>query len=211
VVGGNGDTTSGDVLSVATGDGATAIGTTASAAQGIRVTDTTTYSVTMPIHTDGTQTGMKGIAWDPRTAKFVLMVAGKTSGAHPSNLYWVTSTDGVTWSASVGWKRMQPSWTGDTTLEDFAITPDGIWLVTCRTAPVGGIVNQRLLASIDSGANWQEIGLGVVAYQGGSSNPWRFGSTGPGLVMLRQSSSTMASVFTGGIRSTGAEIASVNA
>lgn len=215
VVGSTADTTSGDVMSVAA-NSTNVVGVTASATTGVRfgnlTAGPTAVSVSIPIFSDAEQTGQKRIAYDPRIGKFVLMVAGLPAGPNPSNLYWVTSTDGATWSGTVGWKRMAPSWLDATILEGFTVTPDGIWIVTCRTATVGGFVVDRLLASIDAGANWQELSLGITNYLGGvATNPWRFGSPGPGLVAMKQTGTTMASIITGGIRSTGTEIASVDA
>jgi hypothetical protein len=195
------------VVSVAT-NGTIAIGLGhGSATSGLSCTLAGTITtLSIPTHA-AADYARERIAYDARLAKFVRITSGLSAGAYPSNLMWDTST-GASWSATVGWKRLVPSWSTATTLEDFTITADGIWLAIVRTNVVDGVVNHYLLSSIDSGANWQELALGPRRYAASSTVGFQFGSPGPGIIAKRVGAG-VTQVVHGGWHTTGTELASV--
>lgn len=203
---GTGPATS-SVRKIAT-NGTIVIGMCSTGATGIQCSNTGVVStLSTPFHADAAGNSSL-VAYDPRIEAFVRLTVGAAS-PNTNALYFATSASGTTWSATTGWRRVQlPSWSSSITVDDFTITPDGIWVAICRPVSSATEATPRLVYSMDAGANWAVQSLGTFFDTDTVSAPWRFGSPGPGLIAVRQDSASIVGVLTGGMRSTGTEIPS---
>lgn len=202
---GNGPASS-TVRKIAT-NGTIVVGVCSTGATGIHCTNVgVVSSLSMPFHADANGNASL-IAYDARAQLFARLAVGAAS-PNLNALYYATSANGTTWSATAGWRRVQlPSLSTSISLVDFSITPDGLWLVLFRHAGSLGESTTRLAYSIDAGANWAVQSFGTFFDQDSEVAAWRLASPGPGLVAVRQDSASILGVLTGGMRSTGTEIA----
>lgn len=192
----------GEVTSMAVNTAKTrAVGICSSAAY-VLAFDTSSNTATeyaAPIHVSAaTDLGFRRIAFDPQSNAFIVMTIGNPSNpATSSRIYWTSSSDGSTWSSTVGWKAaffgLGPS-SGAVpstfVLNDFTITNDGIWLVLISS----NYNRYRMYASNDSGANWYGVG-GWMRY---SDQVACFSREGPSVCLTESMSSTRRIISVGG-------------
>ena len=107
------------------------------------------YTISMPAASDT----VKYVAYDPISAAFVVMAAASSGGGYAGDLYFLTSTDGLSWNAA---KRVPLPSVLTAVLHDFWITPAGLWFALFSDSLQGCFA----AISLDGGATWSLCGLG---------------------------------------------------
>lgn len=160
----------------------------------------TAADVSMPWHADADPTARR-VAYDPRTSRFVYMMMGLYTGARAGQLMWTTSALPATWSATTDWMIAQLATIpyaglGSYSLEDFAITGDGLWVVLLKDARQFAITDTyHCIISADSGANWNFTGAWV---QPSTSTRPMLAKSGQGFAIVQSKTATASTLMVSG-------------